>query len=160
VQISTPPSPLASSQPLLASTLLELAHDRALNASSTLLPPSTQSSVDEALESPPPLSEKSALTLAIADALPSLRVDDLEEWLPLTTRLINTIPDPAMRSLCVERFWDVLSHGEMDVERANFCVIWWSTRGGRELLLFGEQLSPEQPLMTGGVGGAAPESKL
>lgn len=44
-----------------------------------------------------------------------------------------------MRKFCVERFWDAVSGGEMDVDRANFCVMWWSTRGGRELVLFGDE---------------------
>ncbi len=42
---------------------------------------------------------------------------------------------------CLQRFWEVLSSGEMDVDRAQVCVAWWTTRGGRELLLFGEDLT-------------------
>lgn len=54
----------------------------------------------------------------------------------------------------MERFWDALSSGEMDVERANFCVMWWSTRGGREMVLFGEdgvesKGLQEEPYMSG-----------
>jgi hypothetical protein len=81
------------------------------------------------------------LALTITDCLSFLRIDDgsLDEWLGLTAGLISKIPDPMMRDICVDRFWDVLSNGEMDVERANYCVMWWSTRGGRELLLAGEQ---------------------
>lgn len=169
VQITTPPSPLASRQPLLASTLLELVHDRAYHASSTVLPPTPQAAAgqEEAANSPP-LSEQAALTLALIDSLSLLRVDDLEEWLPLTAKLINSIQDPGMRNTCVERFWVALSSDEMDVQRANFCVTWWSTRGGRELVLFGEQLQPQQQeqqtheeaVMSGGLGPGAPASKL
>ena len=54
------------------------------------------------------------------------------------------IPDAQMRKVCVDRFWDALSGGEMDVDRANFCVMWWSTRGGRELVLFGEEPGTER----------------
>lgn len=168
VQITTPPSPLASSQPLLASTLLELVHDRAYHASSTVLPPTPQASAGkEDAANSTPLSEQAALTLALIDSLSLLRVDDLEEWLPLTAKLINSIQDSGMRNTCVERFWDALSSGEMDVQRANFCVTWWSTRGGRELVLFGEQQqqqqqqsSHEEAVMSGGLGPVAPESKL
>ncbi|KAI7972592.1 hypothetical protein EIK77_009055 [Talaromyces pinophilus] len=176
VRIAAPPSPLSNTQPLLAATLLELAHERALTASSTLLPPSTQSSsIENALETPPaPLSEKSGIILAIIDSFPCLLVEDLEEFLPLTARLIHTLPSgdeaaQSVRRTCIERFWEVLSNGEMDVERANFCVIWWSSRGGRELLLFGEdhqggfigQQQEEEVVMSGGLVDVVPrESKL
>ncbi|KUL89928.1 hypothetical protein ZTR_02859 [Talaromyces verruculosus] len=176
VRIAAPPSPLSNTQPLLAATLLELAHERALTASSTLLPPSTQSSsIENALETPPaPLSEKSGIILAMIDSFPCLLVEDLEEFLPLTARLIHTLPSgdeaaQSVRRTCIERFWEVLSNGEMDVERANFCVIWWSSRGGRELLLFGEdhqggfigQQQEEEVVMSGGLVDVVPrESKL
>lgn len=47
----------------------------------------------------------------------------------------------------------------MDVERAYLCVTWWSTRGGRELVLFGEKPHHQQhrggedehALMSGGL---------
>lgn len=175
MRVAAPPSPLSNTQPLLAATLLELAHERALTASSTLLPPSTQSSTENALETPPaPLSEKSGIILAMIDSFPCLLVEDLEEFLPLTARLIHTLPSgdeaaQSVRRTCIERFWEVLSNGEMDVERANFCVIWWSTRGGRELLLFGEdhqnglmeQHQEEEVVMSGGLVDAVPrDSKL
>lgn len=168
MKISTPPNPLARSHPLLASTLLELVHERAQNASSSLLPPTTiqqqqsSSSPDDDTNASPPVSEKSALILALIDSLPCLLVDDLAEWLPLTAQLINTIQDHSMRKVCADRFWDVLSNGEMDVDRANFCVTWWSTRGGRELLLFGDQSQGddlEEPLMSGALNSGR-ESKL
>lgn len=110
-----------------------------------------------------PLSEQAALTLSLIDGLCFLRVDDLEEWLPLTASLVNVIRDPDMRAHCVQRFWDALSNGEMDVERANYCVTWWSTKGGRELVMFGpetEHPSDQGAYMSGAIGGVAPESKL
>lgn len=100
------------------------------------------------------------------DSLCFLRVEDLEEWLPITARLINEVRDSEMRTTCVERFWEALSNGEMDVERAHYCVIWWSTKGGRELVLFGaepgaaEADDVEGAYMSGALGGVAPESKL
>lgn len=56
--------------------------------------------------------------------------------------------------------WEALSGGEMDVERAGFCVTWWSTFGGRELVLFGEESEMQGPYMSGALGGVASESKL
>lgn len=117
-----------------------------------------------AKEAPVPLSEQATLTLALIDSLCFLRVDDLKEWLPLTANLINAVSAAEMRRVCVERFWDALCSGEMDVERANYCVTWWSTKGGREIILYGnESASDEQgqgAYMTGAVGVVAPESKL
>lgn len=69
-----------------------------------------------------------------------------------------------MRNACQERLWDALSSGEMDVERAYFCVTWWSTRGGREKVLFGAEEDVQVPYMSGALeaGGdvEARESKL
>jgi hypothetical protein len=55
----------------------------------------------------------------------------------------------------------------MDVDRAHCCVTWWSTRGGRELVLFGAAAGAGAgegeeggPFMSGAVGAVAPESKL
>ncbi|KAJ5310624.1 Polyadenylation factor subunit 2 [Penicillium atrosanguineum] len=167
IQVTAPPSPLANSQPLLPSILLEVVRDRALHASTTPIPPTVQNSSTPDLGKAPPLSAQAVLTLALIDSLSFLRVDDLKEWLPLTAELINAIPDPAMRQACVDRFWEALSGGEMDVDRAHCCVAWWSTRGGRELLLFGAQPAPgavpdddNGPYMSGAVGGVAPEHKL
>lgn len=101
------------------------------------------------------------------DSLCFLRVKDLDEWLPLTARMINALGGSEMRMVCVDRFWEALSNGEMDVDRAHYCVTWWSTKGGRELVLFGaepgavtESEDPDVPYMSGAVGGVAPESKL
>ncbi|GAD99616.1 peroxisomal membrane protein Pex17, putative [Paecilomyces variotii No. 5] len=166
LQITAPPSPLANSQPLLPSTLLELLHDRAQRADSNpLTPPKQTLAAEELTNPPPPVSEQAALILALIDCLCFLRVEDLEEWLPLTAHLINKIQNPEMRAPCVERFWEALSDGEMDVERAHFCVLWWSTRGGRELVLYGAEGDADSnvedgPYMSGAIGGAARDSKL
>jgi hypothetical protein len=116
----------------------------------------------------PPLSEQAVLTLALLDSLAFLRVDDLKEWLPLSAQLINAISDRNMRHICIDRLWEALAGGEMDVDRAHCCVTWWSTEGGRELVLFGAETAdagtgePDAsgPYMTGAVGDIAPESKL
>ena len=49
----------------------------------------------------------------------------------------------------------------MDVDRAHYCVTWWSTKGGHELVLFGgEQQEPEGAYMSGALGEIARENKL
>lgn len=156
---------MSNKQPLLPSILLQVLYDRAMHASGTPLPQPSQGTTES--DQTPPLSEQAALTLAVIDSLCFLRVEDLEEWLPLTAHMINAVSGSEMRTVCVERFWEVLSNGEMDVDRAHYCVTWWSTKGGRELVLFGAEpgttAGPEEtdvPLMSGAVGGVAPESKL
>lgn len=167
IQVTAPPSPLANTQPLLPSILLDVIHDRALKASTTPIPQTPQSSASSDLSNEPPVSEQAVLTLALIDSLSFLRVEDLEEWLPLAAQLINAIADRGMRHVCIDRFWDALSSGEMDVDRAHCCVTWWSTKGGRELILFGPEsatstATPDSngPYMSGAVGGVAPDSKL
>ncbi|KAJ5287000.1 Pentaxin [Penicillium angulare] len=168
IEVTAPPSPLANSQPMLPSILLEVVRDRALEASSAPIAPTAGNSSSADTGNELPLSAQAVLTLALVDSLSFLRVHDLEDWLPLTAQTINAIADPAMRHACIDRFWEALSSGEMDVDRAHCCVNWWSTRGGRELLLFGAESTPitgteaeeSGPFMSGAVGGVAPESKL
>ncbi|KAK2775284.1 hypothetical protein FQN53_003264 [Emmonsiellopsis sp. PD_33] len=163
LQITAPPSPLANSQPLLPSILLELVYERALHAPTTPLTPPTATTADPNAYTftEPQLSEQAVLAMTLLDCLCFLRLDTLEEWLPLVANLVNVIPDKGMRQKCQERFWDALSSGEMDVERANFCVMWWSTKGGRELVLFGSEEDVQIPYMSGGIGPGEPgQSKL
>ncbi|KAJ6006477.1 Pentaxin [Penicillium sp. IBT 35674x] len=168
IQVTAPPSPLANSQPMLPSILLEVVRDRALNAPTTPITPTAGNSSSSDMDTSLPLSAQAVLTMALIDSLSFLRVEDLEDWLPLTAELINTIADRSMRYACVDRFWEALSVGEMDVDRAHCCVNWWSTQGGRELVLFGAERPPGPeskaeeigPFMSGAVGGVAPESKL
>ncbi|KAJ5802339.1 Pentaxin [Penicillium pulvis] len=168
IQVTAPPSPLANSQPMLPSILLEVVRDRALNAPTTPITPTAGNSSSSDMDTSLPLSAQAVLTLALIDSLSFLRIEDLEDWLPLTAELINTIADRTMRHACVDRFWEALSVGEMDVDRAHCCVNWWSTQGGRELVLFGAERPPGSeskaeeigPFMSGAVGGVAPESKL
>ena len=160
--MTTPPSPLANRQPLLSSILLEVLRERATNAHTAPLP-----STDGKQDSYPPVSEQAVLTLALIDCLHFLPVEDLEEWLPMTARLVNMIHDSGIRGHCVDRFWDALCSGEMDVDRAYYCVTWWSTKGGREMVLFGydqgvvaEFGNQNGPFMSGALGGVARESKI
>ncbi|KUJ19096.1 uncharacterized protein LY89DRAFT_780114 [Mollisia scopiformis] len=157
IQICTPPNPLASSQPMMAETLLEWLHHRALNAPNVPLPPSIaiKSEVD-ALSQEVPLSEQAVLLLTLLDALPYVTLPVLEDWLPLSADLLNVVLDKTMKEQCKKRFWEVLESGEMDVERSAVCVAWWNTRGGRERVLFGDQ--EKGPFMSGGL--AVKESRL
>lgn len=162
---------------------MEVLYDRALHATSDkLLPQPAPGDANEGgseLNAPPPVTEQAALTLALIDSLCFLHVDELEDWLPLTAQLLTAIRAPDMHKLCVERFWGALSNGEMDVERAHFCVTWWSTRGGREMVLYGAaDLSDSVTaaivegeagagaeaegafMMSGALGSVARESKL
>jgi len=145
-----PPSPIVNALPLMPSIVLDLIHNRDITASSDLLPTSKddQTTTNAAV----PMSEQSALILALIDSLPYLPPAILEEWLSLTAPLINKATDPVQKSSCQQRFWEVLSSGEMDVERAAICVAWWTTRGGRELTLYNDQYAAEDEddyMMTG-----------
>jgi hypothetical protein len=75
----------------------------------------------------------------------------LQDWLPIAADLLNVIQNRAMREHCRTRFWELLESGEMDVERSAVCVAWWSTRGGRERVLFGSE-DEGGPFMSGGLG--------
>ena len=156
MQISTPPNPLSASEPLMAETLLELLHHRALNAPTEPLPPAIAIKSEEdakSLDSSPPLSEQAVLLLTLLDALPSVTLEVLEIWLPIAADLLNVIQDGAMREHCKGRFWELLEGGEMDVERSAVCVAWWSSKGGRERVLFGsESLGEKGPFMSGALG--------
>lgn len=97
------------------------------------------------------LSEQCVLALTLVDSLPYLPTSLLEEWLPIAAETLHTIQDDTMRHKCQQRFWDVLSNGEMDVNCAALCVSWWSTRRGREIVLRGTK-KDENALMSGGLG--------
>ena len=152
IRITAPPSSLSDTQPLLQSTLLEVIHDRASRASPTPLAPARTDNEG------PPVSEQAVLTMTIIDSLCFLTLPVLEEWLPLTAELVNQITDSTMRQRCQERFWESLSSGEMDVERAALSVAWWTSRSGKEMLLFGDEPPTEDEYLMS--GALVPESKL
>ncbi|MCJ1467099.1 hypothetical protein MMC07_005721 [Pseudocyphellaria aurata] len=152
VRITSPPSPISADQPLLSSTILELIRKRSETALSVPLqrgggPPDSEENVTEDTD----VSEQCVLTLTIIDALPFLPIDLLEEWLPIAAETIHTVQDENMRNQCQQRFWDILSNGEMDANCAAVCVSWWSTRGGREFVLYGTK-KVEDTFMSGGLG--------
>ncbi|KAA8564005.1 hypothetical protein EYC84_012002 [Monilinia fructicola] len=138
---------------MLAETLLEMLHYRAVHAPTSPLPQSvymrdTASQEDSQVS----LSEQAILMLTLLDALPNLPIDVLQAWLPISAELLNTIEDNYMRERCKARFWEVIESGEMDVERSAVCVGWWGTWGGRDQVLFGRETVDNGPYMSGGLG--------
>ncbi len=152
MRVTAPPSTLSASHPDLPATLLELVFHRALNAPQEPLPPDDVAlALQGSDKPPPPLSEQAVLALTLIDALPFLPIQLLEEWLPLTAGLLNQIHDDAMREAVKARYWEVLVSGEMDAERSGVAVNWWTTRGGREMVLFGREGTDQhqQHMMSG-----------
>ena len=155
VSITSPPSHIANTQPLLAATLLELTHTRALHAPTVVLPadpvtssPEASNDHDQVIENIPPLSEQAVLVMTLIDALPAISLELLEECLPICADLVNRIHSHEMREHCKHHFWETLMNGSMDSERSQICVAWWSTQGGRETLLYGFEAS-DNAMMSG-----------
>lgn len=138
MQIVSPPFPISLAEPQLSETLLEMVRFKALGASTTSLP-LTQDAIAQSEKGltpqQEPLSEQSSLVLTLIDSLPFLPLPLVEDWLTLTAQMMNEIADPVMRQPVKDRLWEVLVSGEMDVERATIGVAWWTTKGGRELVL-------------------------
>lgn len=161
IRISSAPSLISERQPFLPSTILELVRFRLETASPAPMqrmagPPAlSPSEGNRTFSEQPPLPEQSVLVLTLIDALPFLPIDQLEDWLPIAAESLNTIGDTNQLHTCRQRFWDVLSNGEMDVDRAALCVAWWSTRGGRDMVLFGRNNPAEGPFMSGALGEAS-----
>lgn len=167
LQITTPPSPLSLSQPNLPDILVELLHHRTLHAPTTPLPPALTLKSDadaNQKESGMALSEQAVLMLTLLDALPFLPISSLSDWLPLAADLLNTIEDKGMKEVVKRRFWEVCESGEMDIDRAGVTVAWWTSRGGREAVLYGREAMEhgggQGPFMSGGLGSDSKDSKL
>lgn len=153
MEIVSPPFPIAAMRPELSETLLEMLRCNMPTASTALLgggsgSPSQQEDM--------PLSEQSALVMALVDSLPFLPLVLVEEWLGITAQVMKEIADPGLRDPVKKRFLDVLVNGEMDVERSTIGVAWWGTKGGREAVLLGS--SREPAMMSGAIGGANEKS--
>lgn len=165
LRVTAPPSPLSAHQPDLPATLLELVYYRALHAPTSPLPPKLTPQGAITPDTQMPISEQAVLTLTLLDALPFLPLDLLEEWLPISADLLHRIEDEAMREECKKRFWDILISGEMDPDRSQICVTWFSTRGGRELVMYGPEPAgvPAEDnayMMSGALQKDVRESKL
>ncbi|CCF47366.1 hypothetical protein CH063_15783, partial [Colletotrichum higginsianum] len=105
-----------------------------------------------------PLSEQSSLVLTLIDSLPFLPLPLVEDWMTLTAQAMNEIANPAMRQPVKDRFWEVLVSGEMDVERATIGVAWWTTKGGRELVVGRD--AQQVPMMSGAILDESKSSRL
>ncbi|EME84823.1 uncharacterized protein MYCFIDRAFT_59925 [Pseudocercospora fijiensis CIRAD86] len=157
LKLTSPPSSLAVTQPMMPAVLLDLLHERAAHAETTPIP-ILPGSPESAVESPVPLSEQAVLTLTVIDGLTQVPLDVLDEWLPITADMIHDVQDHNMREHCKEHFWHILvSSGELDPERSRVCHAWWSTSGGKEWVLRGRD---HAALMSGGLDGDIAESKL
>ncbi|KAK0646174.1 hypothetical protein B0T16DRAFT_458123 [Cercophora newfieldiana] len=160
MQVLSPPFPISASHPYLAETLLEMVRFRSSQASQAQLPRGRDEMQSETPQEP--ASEQSTLVLTLIDALPFLHLSIFEEWMTLTALAVGEIGDPTMREPAKRRFWEVLSSGEMDVERAAIGVAWWGTRGGREAVLYGTSrlVPPDRSLMSGAIVSEPEGSKL
>ncbi|KAF2214153.1 hypothetical protein CERZMDRAFT_38534 [Cercospora zeae-maydis SCOH1-5] len=157
LKLTSPPSSLAVEQPMMPAVLLDLLHERALNAQTTPIPIRSDSP-EAAVESPVAVSEQAVLTLTVIDGLTQIPLDLLDEWLPITADMIHEIHNMKMREHCKNHFWHILvSSGELDPERSRVCHAWWSTSGGKEWVLYGRD---EAAIMSGGIGDGSVESKL
>ena len=160
MQMVSPPFPVAAVEPHLAETLLEMLHIQVQSASTEVLdrPAKALHTAEGSVQQPEQLvSAQSSFVLALIDSLPFLPLPLVELWLSLTAEATNQIADPRLRQFTKERFWDVLVSGEMDVERATIGVAWWGTKGGRELVLFGQQ---DSAMMSGALVTDQHESRL
>ncbi|TLD30810.1 hypothetical protein PspLS_01985 [Pyricularia sp. CBS 133598] len=163
MQIISPPFPISATHPELAETLLEMMRFRAdATAAKIPLPPGPEESAaalaaqesGEPAAAAAPMSEQTALVLAMIDSLPFLPLAIVEDWLTVAAISLNKVEDAELREVVKQRFWDVLVSGEMDVERAALGVAWWGTKGGREMVLFGPAHDPTRPapfLMSGAI---------
>lgn len=138
MQVAAPHSAITAAVPQLQEVVLDMLRSRLSTASEKYLPPA-----DAAFAETAPVSEKCVFLLAIIENLSFLSVHILEEWLVIAAESLHTLSDPMQKSECQKRFWDLLSSGEMDVERAAVSVAWWTSNGGRELVMYGDQV-PDQ----------------
>lgn len=111
------------------------------NSSTSPSPPGTAGS---ATPSPPhpnppppapaPYTEKEIYILALIDSLPFLLPETLSRWLtPVAELVAKDVKDAAGKGRLRRRFCEVLTDGELDVDRAEVGVRWWS-EGGRQLV--------------------------
>jgi len=157
LNISTAPSPLAAKHPHLPETLLELLHNLAMNAPfpSDAAPRLTTSATPPVLQTnelDADLDEQAILTLTLIDSLPFLPAPILGPWLTITANLLSRLESELTSRKSKERFWEVITSGGMDIERSQICVAWWSTRGGKELVLRGGNMKCQ----TSGAPDSAP----
>lgn len=147
VKISSPPYSISATEPLLPSLILEVVRSRIGPASAA--PLAGHSNENSVIGQQPSLSEQTSYQLALIDSLPLLPLQQLQDWLELTASSLAMIDDQNQHQICRQRFWEVLSNGEMDVDRASLCLAWWGSRGGREAVAYRDVLEQEGALMSG-----------
>lgn len=137
---------------MLSSILLQTIHQR-LGAASSHPLPRTSHTLESEASSPggPLLTEQAVMVLTLIDALPYLSIGFLEEWLYIAAASINHVADEGLKQVCRERFWEILSGGEMDSDHAALCVTWWTTKGGRRTVM-GDTNEAGSFVMSGGLG--------
>lgn len=161
LKLTSPPSELAVSQPMMPAILLELLHSGAQQASTVPIP-IHPGAPEGGIETPVPLSEQAVLTLTVLDTLTQIPLGLLDEWLPIAADMVHSVQDWNMREHCKEHFWHILvGGGELDPERSRVCHAWWSTAGGKEWVLYGRREEEEVEKGKGGeeamMSGALPD---
>ena len=140
VDITSSPSHCACTEPRLSHTIMESVRSRVETASHIAI--DRQGNSLNSPQVPLCLSEQSTYVLAMIDSLSLLPIDQLEDWLSLVAEATNCIRDSVQSELCTQRFWEVLSGGEMDPSRASLCIFWWTSRGDRKKALGDGRQSP------------------
>ncbi|KAG8624690.1 hypothetical protein KVT40_007757 [Elsinoe batatas] len=158
VKVVSPPNAVAHQEPMLAAILLDLIHERAIHAPVIPLPPSRTQ--PQAHDQSPPVSEQAVLVLTLLDALPFIEIGLLQEWLPMMPGLLHNIADERMREHCIKHLWDTMMGGDMDSERSQVCVGWWTTGGGMESTLYGGQGGEPQYAMAGALPASGEVAKI
>ncbi|KAL9089504.1 MAG: hypothetical protein Q9159_002544 [Coniocarpon cinnabarinum] len=157
VRVASPPSDVSSRVPEMAEVLMELMRYRAETGAEELQSPNQNGGGDKTGDT----GAVATLVLAMIDSLPFLAPGVLLNWLSLVADSIGYVKVENERDKCRERFWDCISNGEMDVERAGLCVMWWGELRGRERL-WGAAEGREEAMMSGALvnEGAVGDAKL
>ncbi|KAF6838052.1 peroxin 8 [Colletotrichum plurivorum] len=160
MQIVSPPFPISLAEPQLSETLLEMVRFRTMSAGTTPLPLTQDAinQIEKGLTPQQPLSEQTSLVLTLIDSLPFLPLPLVEDWMTLAAQAMNEIADPIMREPVKDRFTELLVSGELDVERATIGVAWWTTKGGRELVLGRDR--QQVAIMSGAIMDEGKSSRL
>ena len=148
VRLTAPPAPLHIVQPLLRSTLMELVYVRLHNpspgrASGMVAPKVTMQAVEDQSSAP---SEQATYTLAMVDALTVLPEHETELWLNVTADSLSAVLGENQKTMCRARFWEILSSGELNSERAAIAITWWTTKGGRDMVMHGVKEHARPPI--------------
>ena len=147
VRVTAQPSTAVLADPLLPSTIMECVRSRLEVAPPILL--NNNKHGQGVASQPLQVSEQSSYELSLIDSLPMLPIDQLEDWLPVVADSTKYIRDPIQIQLCKDRFWEIFTNGEMDVDRASLCLSWWGTKGGSKMV-FGEPVTKQESAMMSG----------